>query len=268
MRNAIAIGIATFLGLVLGILVARAHFSPRIAEIAMQRDNLAQESERLAAELQFAAERLQFVEADSAALRQQLEALQARAGWSSGSMQGTGGPGADGDVGSDTGGKTSAFSQVSDSGAAGQASGSSPGPSVPPRGYTGLAVVEQERVRLQDFLDAQIQTSPDPVEQARLIRLQENMVSIRDLYTQLREAATLEERQAILRQVASTRAEMRDIIMDQRASLIRQTLEQGGVSDPTQQEHLIAAIEQLQESPYYTDHMLVWGMAPQPRPPQ
>ncbi len=260
MRTIITIGICVFLGVVLGILLARAHFGGKIAEIAKQREEMVRENERLNAELQFAAERLRYMETDYASLQKQLDALvSSRPMTSSPAGQGMQSAATDLAVaeGQLDGDVSSPNNQTSDTGAV-QGSVQRAASDVEVR-------IEQDRVRVQDFIQTQIETSPDPAEQARLSRLQEDMEQVRDLFTQLRESQSAEERQNIIRQVARIRAEMRDIVLEQRASLVRQTLEQAGISDAAQQQHLISALEELQNSPYYTDQMLIWGMAPQPR---
>lgn len=262
MRSFITVVVSIFLGVVVGVLVARAHFAPKLVQLAEEKEGMIRENERLTAELQFASERLRFMESDFAALQKQLDALSDRpvqaktqTGVAMPPEQAPGEP---------SNQVASAENKPTDAAAGGSTSGPV-ARQAPPEVQMRI---EQDRVRVQDFLQTQIETTTDPAEQARLSKLQENMQVVRDLYDRLREAQTAEERQSIIRQVARTRAEMRDIIMEQRASLVRQTLEQSGVSDPAQQQHLIAAFEELQNSPYYTDQMLIWGMAPQPRADQ
>lgn len=262
MRTFITVVVSVFLGVVAGVFVARAHFAPKLVQLAEEKEGIVRENERLTAELQFAAERLRFMESDFAALQKQLDTLSNRPEQAA-TQASMAAPSVQAPVEKPTE-MASAETKQRDTAGGGSVSGpvaSKAPPDVQVR-------IEQDRVRVQDFLQTQIETATDPAEQARLSKLQENMQRVRDLYDHLREAQTAEERQSIIKQVARTRAEMRDIIMEQRASLLRQTLEQSGVSDPTQQQHLIAAFEELQNSPYYTDQMLIWGMAPQPRTDQ
>ena len=259
MRTVLTVGVSVFLGIVLGVLVARFHFGNKIAEMAKTLEESAREKERLTAELQFAAERLRYMENDYAALQKQLETLGTSRSAVAVSAHGAGGD--SGDVAMLAGDAAGTNVAKPDAASSGTPSGQDGAKRTIPEVEIRL---EQDRVRVQDFLQTQIETTSDPAEQARLTRLQEDMQVVRDLFDQLREAQSSEERQNVIRQMARVRGEMRDIILEQRAALVRQTLEQAGVTDTAQQQHLIAALEELQNSPYYTDQMLIWGMAPKP----
>lgn len=265
MRIAILVVMAAAFGAVLGMLGARSTLAPQLETVRQERDSLQENTDRLRRDLSMATERMQWVEVENVALRDQVDALQRTSGTP---------PSGSSDQ-ADNGIYAEADAELEPEELASE---QRPGESgyIPPEAAERMGATreveevaaEQERERVEDMILREIDASMDPVEQERLAVLHEHLVHVRDLYRELREAESLEERQEILNAVGESRRNMRSLVQNQQHDLMRRTFESAGVDDPEVQQQLIHQLDELQNSPYWTEPMMVWGMAADRRPSQ
>jgi uncharacterized membrane-anchored protein YhcB (DUF1043 family) len=126
--------------------------------------------------------------------------------------------------------------------------------------------VFQQRRRIEDILMEDAQLSNDPQEQERLASIHEHLRYVRDLYKDLHEVETPEEKQEVLDLIVRTRSNLKNLVENQQFSMMAGVLEDSGVDDPGEQRRLIDELHSLQKSPYWTEPSMIWGMAAEDRP--
>ncbi len=256
MRAIIALIVAVAFGAVLGALIIRAQMNPKLVEITSQHAQLEQEKNRLTEELSFASERMQWVEKENASLRGQIQAL------STGQMAPSGNP--EEQIPNDS-------AAPEDSSAGGSASAYiPPDPSETEKPLSPqdqkLATAEQqmayaERQLLDSVLVDDMEASTDPAEKARLQNVMDHRKLVRDLYRDLRDAATPEERQTVLDTILKARSNLKELVKNQQDEMMRQAIESADESTEEGKRALIDHLQEIQKSPYFTDPLFVWGMA-------
>ena len=107
------------------------------------------------------------------------------------------------------------------------------------------------RDRMRSFMDEQIQNAPDKASQDRLSTISANGEQMMELFQQMRDAQTDDERNAIRDQIRATGEATRPLVQEQQDSMMRQTLAQNGVSDPKAQDAAIQSLRQTMESPFF-----------------
>lgn len=266
MRVVIVVVIAAVFGGILGMLGARARLVPELVAAVTARDTLEEENSRLSRELSYAAERVQFMGIENEALLKQVEALQNLKGLSAqdaalhesyAALE----AGSEGAVSSSSPSAPQRRPGQAPSSVSAASTYTQPPAAAQPKEAQEAPLVLEQRRRLADLLQEAIDQTTDPFEKERLGNLRDHLKYVRDLYTSLRAAQSFEERRAILGTIAQTRANMKALVQDQRNALMRRSLEENGVSDAGLQDRVIASIETLQENPYWTEPMLIWGMA-------
>jgi len=246
---------------------------PQLVAAAEERDDLTGENSRLTAELGFAAERLQFMQIENEALNKQVKALQQRTGLVvPAALEGAGDVGAAGFATAEAGSQGQGYAP----GSPGPGTSTySPDTGIPapvqPSGPSPLEanqrpLVQLERLKMEEYLAQAIEESTDPFQRELIGTISGQLESVRDLYAGLRDATTIEERQGYLDQIAASRTHLRGLVHEQQAELMRREMEDAGVTDPARQEQLIESFSTLQKSPWWTEPMFVWGMAPDPPP--
>jgi hypothetical protein len=257
MRIAIVVVLAAVFGGIVGALVARAQLAPELA--ALKRDNkqLEQESVGALQELSVAAERVAWLEAELADMRRTAPARldTARRPAAPAPAQ----PGADPEA----------------------SAGQSAGPAQPRLGQTNVyeesappppgweeeeeaipqATLERRR-HAQDILLDELELSNDPLEQDRIANIHNHLRDIRDMFQEMRNAPDVETQQAYSQAIRQARHNLKTLVDDQRADLMRRELEASGITDQAQQREIIQRLGQVQENPFYSEPMFVWGAAP------
>ncbi|MBM3288849.1 MAG: hypothetical protein FJY92_01735 [Candidatus Hydrogenedentes bacterium] len=114
------------------------------------------------------------------------------------------------------------------------------------------------RDRLRSFIDEQIQNAPDKTTQDRLTSISANGEAMMDLFQQMREAQTDEERDAVRDELRTTGDATRQLVQEQQDYLMRESLRQSGVTDPKAQDAAMQSLRQTMEGPFFRGP-LAWG---------
>jgi hypothetical protein len=261
MRIAIVIVVAVAMGALFGALAARSRMAPLLEMASADRDTARREHERISSELVFAAERLQWLSVENEALRDQVSALQQGAGLPTRPPAAADNPASSAAVTAPGTAPRTDTGQLDTSGEGGADSGDTR-PEVTPE-QVSEATYEMKRQHINDFLLQEAEQAADPNERERLAALHERQRLVRDAYRQLQDAKTDEEKERLLTAVVQARTDMKHLVEDQRNDLIRRSLEQAGVSDTMQQRQIIESVTTLQQNPYWTEPMMIWGAAAQ-----
>lgn len=114
------------------------------------------------------------------------------------------------------------------------------------------------RDRLRTFMDEQIQNAPDKATQDRLASINAYSETMMDLFQQMREAQTDEERDALRAQLQENGTVARQLVKEQQDFMMRESLRQSGVSDPKAQDAAMQSLRQTMEGPFFRGP-LAWG---------
>lgn len=111
---------------------------------------------------------------------------------------------------------------------------------------------QEFRERMQEFFDNQIRQAPDKATQERLAAIREYSEYTMDLFRQMREAQTDEERDAIREELSSAGETARSLIREQQDYVLRQSLAASGVTDSKSQDALLSAVRQtMDNNPFF-----------------
>lgn len=260
MRTAIVVIISVALGAVVGAVAAHLKTNPQLKTLAEERNTLQESKDRLKKELDYMSQRLDFIQVENQALEDQVAALQEMpraARQVAQSSQQTEAPVEAAEPETMASANPDAGSFVSDE------SSNSPVNDTYRLSYHTRNAIEDKRQGIQEYLDQALATTTDPAEQQRLLGLQEHLQHVRDLYSQLRQAKDTKERQAILEAVTQSRTNLKGLVEAQRSEMLRDQLAANGVADAQQQSQIIQSLKNLQQTPYWSEPMLVWGMSAQ-----
>ncbi|NUM56749.1 MAG: hypothetical protein HUU46_24235 [Candidatus Hydrogenedentes bacterium] len=114
------------------------------------------------------------------------------------------------------------------------------------------------RDRMRQFMDEQIQNAPDKATQDRLASISANGEAMMDLFQQMREAQTDEERDVIRDEMRAMGETTRQLVQEQQDHLMRESLKQSGVTDPAAQNAAMQSLRQTMEGPFFRGPM-AWG---------
>lgn len=114
------------------------------------------------------------------------------------------------------------------------------------------------RDRMRQFMDEQIQNAPDKATQDRLNTISANGEAMMDLFQQMRDAQTDEERDAIRDEMRTLGESTRTLVTEQQDFLMRQSLSASGVTDPKAQDAAMQSLRQTMEGPFFRGPM-AWG---------
>lgn len=112
------------------------------------------------------------------------------------------------------------------------------------------------RERINTFLGDRMLQSNDPLEQERMAALQEYVAYMADLRTQMHEAKTDEEREAVAELMRSTGEEMRGIMRDQQTYLLQGIASEYGITDAQKQAEFANQIQELRHDPFFNNPMM------------
>jgi hypothetical protein len=107
------------------------------------------------------------------------------------------------------------------------------------------------RSRMDGFFDEAMQKTTDPVAQNRIAAINDYTNYTMDLFREMRNAETDEERDQIRQDLSITFEETRSLVRDQQDYLISETLKENGVSDPQKQQALVSAVRETMEDPFF-----------------
>jgi hypothetical protein len=111
---------------------------------------------------------------------------------------------------------------------------------------------QEFRERMQEFFDTQIQQAPDKPTQERLAAIREYSEYTMDLFRQMREAQTDEERDAIREELSTAGETARSLVREQQDYVLRQSLVSSGVTDRKSQDALISSMRQtMDNNPFF-----------------
>lgn len=114
------------------------------------------------------------------------------------------------------------------------------------------------RDRMRQFMDEQIMNAPDKATQERLASISANGEAMMDLFQQMRDAETDEERDAIREEIRTAGESTRQLVREQQDYLMRQSLSQSGITDPSAQNAAMQSLRQTMEGPFFRGP-LAWG---------
>ena len=248
-------------GAVAGAWVLRSHYSRQLETLAAQQADLERKNAAYLNKADHESKRLQWIETENARLREQLEAILSGHGAEE-AIQQTALPTQEEPPIDNTppdsappppaSPNTSVFNPGS--------GGASNSTTVKPGELFIDPDIAEERLAVEDFLAMEAAQSTDPNEQQRLADIHDQLKNVRDMYAMLPNASG-EERQQVLDAILQSRANLKQLVQDQRRSMVRDTLERQGVTDQNTQRQVIETLEQLEQTPYWKDTKLVWGMA-------
>ena len=109
------------------------------------------------------------------------------------------------------------------------------------------------RERTTAFFEESLANSTDPVEQERLLAMEEYMGVMMDLRGQMRDAETEEEEDALRAAMEENGVAMRELVDEQQQYMLGKVAEDFGIKKPGQQRKLAEAMQQTMESPFF------WG---------
>lgn len=112
---------------------------------------------------------------------------------------------------------------------------------------------EEFRTRSTAFFEDSIANASTPEEQARIQSMQEYMTAMQDLRSQLSEAETEEEAEAIRAAMRENGDTMRSMVEEQKAYMLNQVASDFGITKPGQQRRFNEALQSTMESPFF------WG---------
>ncbi|MCC6795451.1 MAG: hypothetical protein IT366_10055 [Candidatus Hydrogenedentes bacterium] len=114
------------------------------------------------------------------------------------------------------------------------------------------------RDRMRQFMDEQIVNAPDKATQERLKTISANGEAMMDMFQQMRDAQTDEERDAIRDEMRTIGESTRALVTEQQDYLMRQSLSASGVTDPSAQDAAMQSLRQTMEGPFFRGPM-AWG---------
>lgn len=115
------------------------------------------------------------------------------------------------------------------------------------------------RQRMEEFMANEIQNAPDKITQDRLASMNEYSRSMMDMFQQMRDAETDEDRDAIRAQLQETGSAARELVREHQDYLMRQSLVQSGVTDAQAQEAAMQSLRQTMEGPFFRGPMAGMG---------
>jgi hypothetical protein len=102
-----------------------------------------------------------------------------------------------------------------------------------------------------EFFDEQMARSNDPVEQERLLAMQEQAYYGMELMRAYREAETDEERDALREEMGAAFEDARSMVNEQQDAMLRESLEEQGITDKAQQDAIVESLKTSLDSPFF-----------------
>lgn len=265
-RVAIAVIIALPLGAVAGTFYANQHIAPQLAGLAEERDAIKKQQESIEKALEEAKARAESLEREKRHLEDRLASVAKPDVPSVDTLEGTEGP--EDAILADGGQEADATAARSVRGNYGDNDGETDAEREA-RMQQWREEREQRmaefRDRMRTFMDEQIQGAPDKATQDRLATMQAYSENMMELFQQMRDAQTDEERDAIRAQLEETGTAARELVREHQDYLLRESLRQNGVSDPKAQEAIMQSLRQTMEGPFFRGPMAGWGGGGGPR---
>lgn len=115
------------------------------------------------------------------------------------------------------------------------------------------------RDRMRQYMDEQIQNAPDKATQERLSTIAANGEAMMDMFQQMRDAQSDEERDAIRDEMRTLGESTRALVTEQQDFLMRQSLSASGVTDPKAQDAAMQSLRQTMEGPMFRGPMAMGG---------
>ncbi|MDZ4861653.1 MAG: hypothetical protein SGI88_21990 [Candidatus Hydrogenedentes bacterium] len=115
------------------------------------------------------------------------------------------------------------------------------------------------RQRMDEFMANEIQNAPDKATQDRLAAMNDYSQGMMDLFQQMRDAETDEERDAIRAQLQENGTAARELVREHQDQLMRQSLTQSGVTDASAQDAAMQSLRQTMEGPFFRGPMAGMG---------
>jgi len=120
------------------------------------------------------------------------------------------------------------------------------------------------RQRIEEFMANEMQNATDKATQDRLAAMNEYSQGMMDLFQQMRDAQTDEERDAIRAQLQENGNAARELVREHQDHLMRQSLAQSGITDPKAQDAAMQSLRQTMEGPFFRGPMAAgmgggWG---------
>lgn len=114
---------------------------------------------------------------------------------------------------------------------------------------------------MSNFFTGELEKSSTPEMQARLVALEEKTLEMMDLRSQMRDAATDEERQALGEAFGETMAAAREIMQEQQGDMLGAIASQFGISKESDQVAFEQAVRAAMDSPFFSDNpgALLWS---------
>lgn len=105
--------------------------------------------------------------------------------------------------------------------------------------------------RMDTFFQDAMNAAPDRASQERIASIQDNIAYLSELREAMRNATTDEERAALRQSMADAGVTLRDLVLSQQDDMLRNLATQFGVKGDKEQQAFVAAVQTLQESPFF-----------------
>lgn len=109
------------------------------------------------------------------------------------------------------------------------------------------------RTRTETFFSDAVANSVDPVEQERLLAMQDYLGAMQDLRQQMGEATTEAAEETIREAMRENGDAMQSLVKEQQQHILSQVASEYGVTKPREQRQLAGAMQEAMESPFF------WG---------
>lgn len=115
------------------------------------------------------------------------------------------------------------------------------------------------RERMNEFMAEAIANAKNPAEAERLGAMNTQMNHLTNLFQEMQQLETEEEREAYREAIGQTRDTIRDLAREQRDSKLRDTAASFGVTDPEEQSRLINRLDRIQNDPVMRSAFMFGG---------
>ncbi len=120
----------------------------------------------------------------------------------------------------------------------------------------------QMRQGVRVYLDEEMQRTKDPVTRDRLAAMGEYSDYLFDLRSQMHQAETDEERDALREDMHTAWGEAGELMQAQREHMVQQFAESQGINDPTKQEQFAQSMREMMQSPFFQRNPMMGGGGP------
>lgn len=269
MKVVVAVILSTIVGALLGAVAIHQKLMPDLEEATGKLREAEQKLATTQSASESEAEKLARLEAERDQYSERLAALQARVDASAGNEPGRSAPA---DSATDESFDEAAIEPEGDGAETDANETRGPGRDRGNRGDRWGGTPEEREARRQEFatrmqdnmsnfFTGELEKSNTPEMQARLVALEEKTLEMMDLRSQMRDATTDEERDALGQAFGESMAAAREIMQEQQGDMLNAIASQFGISKESDQAAFEQAVRAAMDSPIFSDNpgALLWS---------